>query len=340
MKSHALHCNLRLLNPYTLNFSYCGVPQVWLFEFHYHLFVGSCCINHPPILAAMVEQISTHRRSTTAAALRRGQIKISEPVPLENSGPSPIWKPSSSHRQMRHPSGQHPNQPFPSDNITGLQGTPSSTSISTGTDPLPAAPDYPSGPMGESSMPMSAEAASHAEAYNNRSIQPQNVAAADGSSLHRKRSSYFVKDAKEGTGHRPDSVSGGVSFQPRPSITDSVRDIPMDTPTKKKRRSGSIRGAFRRMFSKREKQTVNPEDPQRMRGPRHEYHTSVSSTMIPIIVLLNILRNPRSFLLPEVVSREFMRKAATVQRSTHKGKPTMKPSSVQEHLLTLVYLSQ
>ena len=45
----------------------------------------------PPSL----EQISHFRRSSTAAALRRGTIKISEPVLLQNSGPSPVWPPAT-----------------------------------------------------------------------------------------------------------------------------------------------------------------------------------------------------------------------------------------------------
>ncbi|KAF2670089.1 hypothetical protein BT63DRAFT_229176 [Microthyrium microscopicum] len=222
-----------------------------------------------------LEHLSPQRRSTTAAALRRGHIKISEPVPLENSGPSPVWKPGSIHRQSQYPAGQHENHPLPTDSVTGFQGslaTPTSMAMA-GSDAHASTSDFATnGPLHESSLPMSPDS----NAYNTSSggQQSAEIVAGDGNAMHLNRSSVFMRDTKDGVARLPEPDSAGFPSQTRPSTSRDSWDLSMDTPNKKKRRSGSIRGAFRRMFSKKEKQAPVRESPPRANGPRHEYHSS------------------------------------------------------------------
>jgi hypothetical protein len=69
----------------------------------------------------------------------------------------------------------------------------------------------------------------------------------------------------------------------------------MNSPAKKKRRSGSIRMAFKRIFSKKEKESPVRTSPQRGNasrgpgGPKHEYHSSVSLASFMAAALMLIL---------------------------------------------------
>ena len=236
-----------------------------------------------------LEQLSPERRSITAAALRKGQIKISEPLPLDSSGSSPVWNPSStSHRQSQFPSvyGQH-DRPRPTDSVTGFRAP----VMSIGTDPHQSGLDFQSGgPLPEPSMPVSSNNTGTADPYNN---PPPGSAMGDGPQPRHKRRSPSVKDSKDGAGYAPDSHAALLVAQPRMSTTPSSRETAMDSPVRRKRRSGSIRGAFKRMFSKREKQEKSvqiQEPPQsRGRGPRHEYHSSVSTLYFCLLQTLLLM---------------------------------------------------
>jgi hypothetical protein len=175
------------------------------------------------IRVGSMDDLPPERRSTTVAALRRGDIKISEPVPLENSGPSPIWKTS------------HP----PTDSVMGFNTSDGSQF------------------QGDMSSSVPEDGPSH-----------NSVIAEDAPPLRHKRSSGFMRD-KESL----QDQSSAPSSHPRSSTIDSQD---MGTPnSKKKRRSGSLRTAFRRMFSKREKTAPIRTSPPAKQS-RHEYHKSVS----------------------------------------------------------------
>lgn len=179
-----------------------------------------------------LEDLPPERRRTTVAALRRGDIKVSDPVPMENSGPSPIWKTS------------HP----PTDSVMGFSQSEAA---------------YSHGP-GDMSAPE--DVFSHSSS-----------AAEDQSHSRAKHSSAFSSDRE----NQMQNHSAAPSTQPRSSTVDS--DTMGSPSSKKKRRSGSIRSAFRRMFSKREKNAPARITPP-VHQPRHEYHKSVSNIVMSIIL--------------------------------------------------------
>jgi hypothetical protein len=189
-----------------------------------------------------LEDLPPQQRSTTVAALRRGQIKISEPVPVENSGPSPVWKSPAFGS-------------FPTDSVTGFgvvdSVPPHQHTIADVTDP----------PMYSESQFIPSSTDPRSDLYN-----PPKTS--HGTPLRQKRSSVFTKDIN-------DAASG--SSPPRSSTNESAADFTMNAPNKK-RRSGSIRHAFRKIFNKKEK----PQEPDRpstgrRTGSGHQYHKSVST---------------------------------------------------------------
>jgi hypothetical protein len=178
-----------------------------------------------------LEDLPKQQRTSTAAALRRGAIKISEPVPLENSGPSPVWTSSTS--------------PFPSNN----DSLPTLVSSSRLDDHLSIA------------------AASHGAP----SPVPEQLYITHGHPLRHKRSSLLAAD--------PADSSAPASSQPRSSTNDSIPDRAMSAFQASKKRPGSIRLAFRKMFGKKDKSpAVSTASPAsgRVAGSRHAYNKSVS----------------------------------------------------------------
>jgi hypothetical protein len=185
-----------------------------------------------------LEDLPKQQRTSTAAALRRGAIKISEPVPLENSGPSPVWTSSTS--------------PFPSNN----DSPPTLVSSSRLDDHLSLA----------------------AAPHDAPSPVPEQVYAVHGHPLRHKRSSLLAAD--------PDS-SGPASSQPRSSTNDSIPDAAMSAFQASKKRPGSIRLAFRKMFGKKDRSpAVSTASPAsgRVAGSRHAYNKSVSHPTLSIPV--------------------------------------------------------
>jgi hypothetical protein len=161
---------------------------------------------------ASLEHLTLQRRSTTVAALRRGTIKIGEPVLVENSGPSPVWPPY-----------------------------------------VPAI-DKAGHPAGEGSD-------SEDESVDGKMDHD--------AALRHKRSSY-LGGAEQAEPSKREQVT-------RSSMNESRESGGSGAATKRKRRSGSIRLAFRRMFSKRDnKQETSMKS-------THEYHKSVSCQPIHMI---------------------------------------------------------
>jgi hypothetical protein len=198
-----------------------------------------------------LEDLPPQRRSTTVAALRRGQIKISEPVPVENSGPSPVWKSPTSSA-------------FAHDSVTGF-GT------VDGVVPH------------QQALTETNEQQLHAESRQAPSFvelrpDPYNPPkTSHGVPLKHKRSSILMRDTNDGGL----SISG-ASSQQRSSTNESMADFTMSpTSNKKKRRSGgSIRLAFRKIFKPKDRpppRPTTPTTPIRPIGRGHEYHKSVSS---------------------------------------------------------------
>jgi hypothetical protein len=193
-----------------------------------------------------LEDLPPHRRSITVAALRRGQIKISEPVPLENSGPSPVWK---------SPPSSPP--PFATDSVTGFRSV---DGVPPHQQPLADVNDHQ--PLySESHMRTSAD--SRADQLNLSKVS-------HGQPLRPKRSSLFMKEPRDaGLPKTSVDLSGR-----RSSANESGTDSTMSPQNKKKRRSGSLRLAFRKIFNKRDPRPVTSPSSSGRRG--HEYHKSVS----------------------------------------------------------------
>jgi hypothetical protein len=215
--------------------------------------------------AGSMDDLPPELRTTTVAALRRGDIKISEPVPLQNSGPSPIWKTS------------HP----PTDSVMGFNASDGS----------------------QFQADMSSAIPEDGPAHNS-------IIAEDAPPLRHKRSSGFMRD-KESL----QDQSSAPSSHPRSSTIDSQD---MGTPnSKKKRRSGSLKMAFRRMFSKREKTAPNRATPPAKQS-RHEYHKSVSLARPRMSICLTRCRTRQLCLeLLSVVSARTKRKHFDLEAVKH-----------------------
>jgi hypothetical protein len=196
-----------------------------------------------------LEDLPPHRRSTTVAALRRGQIKISEPVPLENSGPSPVWK---------SPASSPP--PFANDSVTGFGSVdgvpPHQQAVADVNDHQPL--------YSESHMRTSADS---------RADQLNPAKFSHGPPLRQKRSSLFMKEQREAG---VSETSADLSRR-RSSANDSGTESTMSPQSKRKRRSGSLRLAFRKIFNKREARSITSPSSAGRRG--HEYHKSVSALL-------------------------------------------------------------
>lgn len=198
-----------------------------------------------------LDDLSPQRRSTTVAALRRGHIKISEPVLLENSGPSPVW-----------------NSPATRSTEANGPVTPSVTEGNVGVvnSPLHQLADVKEASLHSetTSQQMSSSTDLRADPFN-----PPKTS--HGQPLRHRRSSLFRRDSDSGNL----SVRPGTSSQVASSTHESVSDNNMSPQNRKKRRSGSIRLAFRKIFSGKKEKTDEESSPPRTKGRGHEYHKSV-----------------------------------------------------------------
>jgi hypothetical protein len=98
-----------------------------------------------------------------------------------------------------------------------------------------------------------------------------------GQPLRHKRSSIFMRDNDVFL-----SDSGASSSQHRSSSANesiTLTDSTMSPRNPKKRRSGSIKLAWRKMFHKREKSGSSSLSPGHHRPRGHEYHKSVSQNI-------------------------------------------------------------
>ena len=183
------------------------------------------------------------RRSLTAAAIRRGDVKISEPIPWETELPS---SPSSSQRKP------------PTANIAVAQHRPeevgapktNATVTQRGSDESPThgrdADEGEDAPKSFEGAPLS---------------QP----------LRHKTASLSMREDSEVQQRKRES-----------GFTESPTDSPNQMQSKKKRRSGTgtIRTVFRRLFSKRERagasRYIEDKKSASPRTRQHGYHRSVS----------------------------------------------------------------
>jgi hypothetical protein len=231
-----------------------------------------------------LEQLSSHRRSSTAHALRRGHIKISDPILLHNSGPSPAWKASSpAHNTFQHSTFHRQARSLPSDSVTDLklfQGALVNAALPIGLDSNTRAASEKSPPsLTDSSLTMSANSTTPGEQYK------MSESLVDNHPLRQQPSGFQreTKDIAVAQKHSDSNAPAGY-MQHRPSTTGSMQDSGMDSPAKRKRRSGSIRKAFGRLFSKREKDV---DSPTRAKISRHGHNASVSINFRLAMVLLN-----------------------------------------------------
>jgi hypothetical protein len=214
-------------------------------------------------------QLSPQRRSSTAAALRKGTIRIGEPVPIENSGPSPVWPPTSSTPPLLQ-SGTSEE----SVSVTELPGNPDLVLLADNVKVLQEATYDPFG-VQEQAQAYESLGGSSARGDSVMNMMEHDAfeharTSRQSSPLRQHRSSYIMRQDVEGLA--TNRVSSSV---PRSSVNESRDVVSSDartSATKKKRRSESIRTAFRRMFSKKEKRKASIS----YVGPRHEYHKSVS----------------------------------------------------------------
>jgi hypothetical protein len=212
-----------------------------------------------------LEDLPPHQRSTTVAALRRGQISISEPVPWANSGPSPI---------LQSPS----TSTFATPEVEDEQGN---IEHDVPQQSIVAPADVSSRPMfrySDSQKMPSTSTDLQADPY----IPPKT---SHGPPLRHKRSSIFMKE------NDPFLSDSAASSSQRHSSTNEsaiLTDSSMSPRNPKKRRSGSIKLAWRKIFHKRDKSGSSPISPGRPRG--HAYHKSVSHKMMSCI-FSNTTRN-------------------------------------------------
>jgi hypothetical protein len=273
------------------------LPLLQQQQLHLHQLHG----RHPSL-----EQLSPQRRSFTAAALRKGTIKISEPVPIENSGPSPVWPP---YPASAGPFGSATTGPLVHPEVLGSTASPSesedehdgddqdaeSVAELLDTTKLLLLANNVKKPQGNNHAfgRQDSFASPEEEQWKDIAVYGVDINQEKMTSAHdefdytiphlphghspplrQHRSSTFLREDRDDP--TPDQVP---SLDPRSSTTDS-RGMPQrnsagsSTGSKRKRRSGSIRLAFRKMFSKREKGQEEQSSMTRS-GPRHQYHKSV-----------------------------------------------------------------
>ncbi len=193
------------------------------------------------------------RRSLTAAAIRRGRVKISEPIPWETELHS---SPSSSQRKP------------PTANIAVAQYKPEEVGA----------------PKTNATVTQrrSDDSLTHGKDADEGEEAPKSFEGAPLSQrLRHKTASLSMREDSEVQGqatplHQRKRESG---------FTESPTDSPNQMQSKKKRRSGTgtIRTVFRRLFSKRDRASSSRDiEDKKSASPRvrqHGYHRSVSSVV-------------------------------------------------------------
>jgi hypothetical protein len=171
------------------------------------------------------------KKSVAAAAVRRGDIKISEPI---------LWVegvPDASPAQHTVSSSVPPEEADTSDS--------------------PPARDEPHG----------VAVAAHEE-----TPEPESIG--DSPARPSKRSSRQIGEAR--WSQRSNTPAGQLTDQRNSTVVTSSGSSGQML-DKKKRRSGTIRTVFRKVFGRRDKTSLKPISPPRSRaGPKHEYTRSVS----------------------------------------------------------------
>ena len=201
-------------------------------------------------VASSNEPQQLDRRVMTAAAIRRGDVQISEPlIPWEEqSYASP--HPTASHRRLQ------------------LAASTSRTQLAVSHRKSNEALD------------------AHLEVADGEEQRPQSFESAPRSSvLRHKRASLTMRE---------DSVTQSIttpathSMKRDSGITESPASSGSQLQSRKKRRSGTgtFKGVFRRLFSKRDKESPpRPTEVKKAGSPgsrQHGYHRSVSNSFAPV----------------------------------------------------------
>jgi hypothetical protein len=249
-----------------------------------------------------LEQLSPQHRSFTAAALRRGTIKISEPVPIQNSGPSPVWPPNSpgAIADAASPSSLLPSLTS-EESVAELLDSAPLQKLAENVKKLQDQSYNPYGdvqdwqleerpPAGREEEDFGGEPGDNTHIERDMHMSDHEMIgytrAGESSSSQRQRnspplrqhrSSLLMRETdKEAPATGDERVS---SSGPRSSTNESREAMSgsggsasgSGSAAKNKRRSGSIRTAIKRMFSRRDKQS----EFEPSLAPRHEYHKSV-----------------------------------------------------------------
>jgi hypothetical protein len=171
------------------------------------------------------------RKNSAAAAIRRGTIKISEPI---------LWVegvPDASTAQHTVSSSVPPEE------------------VDT-SEPLPARDDP------------------HGVAVSTHEEPPKPESTGDAPALRPKRSSEQIREARRS--QRSSSLADQLTDQRSSNVENSSRGSNQML-DKKKRRSGTIRTVFRKVFGRRDKTiSKQPSPPQSRSQAKHEYTRSVS----------------------------------------------------------------
>jgi len=190
---------------------------------------------------------SLHRSSWKAEAIRRGDLKISGPIPITEDMPLNEEEEQEYAEKNKSETSPLPQEPA----VEEEQPQPQA--------PIHAPPPVPEGPHQEVNQveerPQTRE--EQHELRHQKSVSPPRVT----SETHRM------------------TITEPISFNP-PSPYPSRPESSAKTPPKKKRKSG-LRNVFRKMFGKKSRDEEPDETPEPAhRG--HSHHASVSATSLDL----------------------------------------------------------
>lgn len=200
--------------------------------------------------ASSDEPLQLDRKSMTAAAIRRGDVKISEPIPWEEQSYNPP-PPTASQRRLQlaaSNSRQHiaETRHRSDEALATHKEAPDGGDQERGTQSFESAPRSPP--------------------------------------LRHKRASLSMREDSEAQGT---STPVHQMMKRESEITESPASGGSHVITRKKRRSGTgtIKGVFRRLFSKRDKDITPPRyaEDKKSASPgsrQHGYHRSVSGNLL------------------------------------------------------------
>lgn len=213
------------------------------------------------------------RRSLTAAAIRRGDVKISEPIPWENELHS---SPSSGQRKPPPTAGGSKTN-----NIVVAQYRPEEAGELKSNATV--------------TQRKSDESLAHGRDSDEVEEAPKSFkGAALSQPLRHKRASLSMREDSEVQGQ----VTPVHQRKRESGFTESPASSPSQMQSKKKRRSGTgtIRTVFRRLFSKRDKSSPSRHtDDKKSASPgtrQHGYHRSVSMMVCAQDLRLNGVPGP------------------------------------------------